>query len=167
MRIRACAVLPALLAAAILVLAACSLVQPTRVGTVPVDFEVTLARDPCFGTCPVYTLTLTADGAVVYEGIRFVDVEGRQTASLGPQEVRQIAQAVVDAHFFDLEDEYTVQATDLPSITLTITMDGRTKQVYHHGVGCGTELDTAPPGLCALEGLLEGIPVANGWISTE
>jgi hypothetical protein len=157
---------PATSVAILLLLAACSGLQlTTAVTTVPADFEVTLERGPCFGSCPVYKLMVGADGQVVYEGIRFVEVEGTQIVMLGPGDVRDIAQAVVDATFFTLEDEYTVQATDLPSILLTVTMDGNTKQVYHYGVGCGTDLDTAPAQLCALEGMLEAIPMANGWVT--
>jgi Domain of unknown function (DUF6438) len=154
--------------AAAAVVSACSLLSPSPTpvfGGVPADFQIRLERGPCFGACPVYLLTVFADGTVGYEGRRFVEVEGSQAATLTPGEVEALVVAVLEADFFELADEYTVQATDLPSITLTVTMNGRTKDVYHYGVGCGTELDTAPPGLCVVESLLEQIPVDNGWVS--
>jgi Domain of unknown function (DUF6438) len=154
--------------AAAAVASACGLFSPSPtplLSGVPADFQISLERGPCFGACPVYLLTVFADGTVAYEGRQFVAVEGSHTATLSPDEVEALAQAVLEADFFELADEYTVQATDLPSITLTVIMDGRTKGVYHYGVGCGTDLDTAPPGLCVLESLLERIPVDNGWVS--
>ena len=34
--------------------------------------RITLERGPCFGTCPVYSVTLDGSGAVLFEGRRFV-----------------------------------------------------------------------------------------------
>ena len=154
------------LAVVVATIAACvSATTPPSVGPVPEDFRISLERGACFGTCPVYTLTVLGNGSVRYEGLRFVEVEGEQTALLEPEAVDSLLEAIVDADFFDLKDEYTVPATDLPSITIGVTLNGRTKQVYHYGVGCGADPDTAPPGLCALEAQLEGIPMANGWVS--
>jgi hypothetical protein len=112
-------------------------------------------------------MTVSADGSVVYDGEQFVEAEGRQTAILTAAEVAALHAAVEAAGFFELSDEYTVGATDLPAITTTVTMDGRTKAIYHYGLGCGTEVDSAPQGLCDLEALLEGIPAANGWVTTN
>jgi len=144
------------------ILSAC---RPVTPGPIPTDFLVTLERGPCFGTCPVYSLTVSADGTVVYDGMQFVEVEGEQTAALPAQQVEELANAIVSADFFSLEDSYAVSATDLPSITTMVTMQGLTKSIYHYGVGCGTDLDTAPPELCEIEALLESIPTSNGWVS--
>ena len=46
------------------------------------DVIITLERTECFGTCPVYRLTVHGDGRVVYEGIRFVEVEGTVKTSI-------------------------------------------------------------------------------------
>lgn len=158
----------AAIAVAAIAPAACGLISPSPIpGTgepFPADFQVTLERGPCFGTCPVYFLSVLANGTVGYEGRQFVAVEGSQTATLSHEKFLRLVQAVLEADFFDLADTYTVSATDLPSITTTVTMNGMVKSVYHYGVGCGTDLDTAPPGLCALEALLEDIPVSNGWV---
>jgi hypothetical protein len=39
--------------------------------------SVTLRRGPCFGRCPVYDVTLAADGVATWSGERFVDRVGR------------------------------------------------------------------------------------------
>lgn len=150
--------------AGMLVLAGCRSSYPDAV---PDDFNAVLERGPCFGACPVYTLDVSADGAVEYNGIRFVEVEGPATASLSQQQLSELYQAVVDADYFGLENRYEVQATDLPSISTTVTMNGQTKSVYHYGLGCGSDLDLAPAGLCEIEALLEAIPVSNGWVSDQ
>jgi hypothetical protein len=133
--------------------------------TVPEDFRISLDRGPCFGACPVYTFAVFSDGRAVYHGRHFVEVEGQQTITLTAQQTKELVDAVIAANFVALADEYTVPVTDLPSITTAVTLEGRTKSVYHYGTGCGTDHDEAPPGLCDLEARLEGIPMANGWVS--
>jgi len=133
---------------------------------VPPDFRIDFERGPCFGTCPVYALTVGADGSVVYDGRQFVETQGERTASLTESQLQELVDAVRSTDFFGLADRYTVPATDLPSITLSVTMDGRTKTVDHYGAGCGTDFDTAPPELCDLEERVESIPISYGWLSS-
>jgi hypothetical protein len=99
--------------------------------------------------------------------MNFVIEEGPQETSLSPEQVTELFQTVVAADFFGFQDRYEVAATDLPSITTTVIMNGRTKAVYHYGLGCGTDLDLAPPGLCDIEALLESIPASNDWVSFD
>ncbi|WP_228369368.1 DUF6438 domain-containing protein [Candidatus Nitrososphaera gargensis] len=51
---------------------------------------ITLERTVCYGTCPDYSLTIYGNGAVVYEGHRWVAVTGRQTSSIPQQEVKEL-----------------------------------------------------------------------------
>jgi hypothetical protein len=139
--------------------------QPAPAESPPQDFQIRLERSPCFGTCPVYAVAVSADGQVVYEGLDFVAVEGQQTVSISEAEVRALYAAVTSGEFFDLEDGYTYPATDLPTATTTVTMDGRKMTVVRYGGGCGSDLDTAPPELCEIEALMEAIPISNGWVS--
>ena len=44
--------------------------------------RITLQRGPCFGTCPVYSVTLDSSGAVLFEGRRFVADTGISTGSV-------------------------------------------------------------------------------------
>lgn len=138
---------------------------PAAGGQIPEDFQVLMERGPCFGSCPIFTMTVSADGSVVYDGIRFVEVEGRQTATLSETQVQAIFEAVRAADFFDLDDRYEAQASDLPSITLEVTADGRNQTVYHYGLACEADFDPAPQALCELEALLEQIPASQGWIT--
>lgn len=151
----------ALLALGVLFLGACTTGSQ---GGIPEDFQVTIEKSACHGTCPVYTLTVSADGTVTYNGLEHVAVSGEQTATLPESAVIELFDAVQAAEFFSLDEEYTIPATDLPSATTTVTLNGETTAVYHYGLGCGSEADNAPTALCDLEAMLEGIAVANGWI---
>lgn len=139
--------------------------QPATDEPIPEDLQIVLERGPCFGTCPVYSVVVSADGNVQYDGMQFVDILGQQSANLPADEVRTLYQAIESSGFFDLEDNYIVAATDLATVVTTVTMQGRTKSISHYGLGCGSDLDSAPPELCEIEALLEDIAISNGWIS--
>jgi hypothetical protein len=73
----------AILAAALL--AGCTTASETNPAPAQsVRFEIT----PCFGSCPVFTMTISADGHGVYEGGRFVKVKGTHKFAATPAQVR-------------------------------------------------------------------------------
>jgi hypothetical protein len=113
----------------------------TTPGVSPPDsgpVRITLERGVCFGFCPDYTVTITGDGQVTYEGRRFVNVAGRQTATVPAADVQRLL-ARFDAVGFDrLQDEYRAHVTDLPTYIVTLERNGRTKRVLDYGgVGAG------------------------------
>ena len=121
---------------------------------------ITLERGPCFGACPVYRLTVYGDGRVIYEGIRFVSVEGTRTATISEDKVRQLVGKFYAIDYFSLNDEYThVNATDMPSATTSITIGGKIKTIIHyHGDF------SAPDELTALEDKIDEIVSTDQWV---
>ncbi|MAS38008.1 MAG: hypothetical protein CL610_28695 [Anaerolineaceae bacterium] len=94
---------------------------------------ITLERTPCFGSCPVYTVTIYDDGTVVYNGGNFVEVTGEQTTTIEPEVVEQLVAGFEAAGYFEWADEYTeMTVTDLPTITTSVTRDGETKQITRY-----------------------------------
>jgi hypothetical protein len=68
-------------------LAACAPVNaPAQEGPV----EITLRRTVCYGFCPDYTVSISGDGQVRYEGRAFVNVVGQRTASIPPEDVARL-----------------------------------------------------------------------------
>ena len=91
------------------------------------DLMITMERTACHGTCPVYKLTIQGNGDVAYDGQDFVQVKGKQTASLSPAQIQELVSAFEQAKFFTLRD-YTHQATtDSPAAITSITLNGKTK----------------------------------------
>ena len=94
---------------------------------------ITLERGPCFGECPVYSLTIYTDGTVVFNGERFTEVEGEHTLQIEPEVVDQLIAGFEQAGFFEWDDEYTdMSVTDLPYITTSVTHDGETKTIRRY-----------------------------------
>lgn len=53
-----------------------------------------------------YEVTLYEDGTVVYDGKRFVGASGIRKEKLGLEKVRELAQIIEHAGYFELEDRY-------------------------------------------------------------
>ena len=99
---------------AALALGACASVAPAPNPENAGPVEISMTRTPCFGFCPDYTVTISGDGGVLYEGRRFVNVVGERRAQISPAQVQALL-ARFDAIGFDnLENEYRAGVTDLP-----------------------------------------------------
>lgn len=156
-------VLPAVLVASALILASVILVRHfTRSTDIPAgtDFSITLERTPCFGTCPVYRVTVVGDGSVTYVGEMFVAVEGEQRSAITQSQVRKLARQLESIDFLSLQDSYTdMGATDMPSAITTLHLNGQVKTVVHyHGDF------TAPESLTELENLIDELTKSEQWI---
>ncbi|OOG45560.1 DUF6438 domain-containing protein [Rhodanobacter sp. C01] len=69
------------------------------------DAGITLQRSTCFGNCPGYSVTVTQDGRVSFEGHAHVqtdNADGRVT----PMQVANILAAVDQAGFRSMRDSY-------------------------------------------------------------
>lgn len=163
----------AVLAAVIGSAAACSPAQNGSVdgsrqpgGAVSADARVTMQRLPCYGTCPVYSIEITADGTVTFTGERYVDSVGIRTAAIAPDTVAALVEELVAHDFFDFADRYTDGAqecgsyhTDAPGVILTLRTGGRVKSVEHDH-GCGG----APPALRRLQDRVDSVAGVERWI---
>lgn len=95
----------------------------------PKDFRLVLHRSACYGTCPVYTLTIDANGAVTFDGISDTSVFGPHHRVMTPDDMAQLVRAVTAIHFFTLGNySYGGKCpefwTDNPGVTITVRMDG-------------------------------------------
>lgn len=115
-------------------LASCAPVDTTPSGPV----SISLQRTVCFGFCPAYTVTISGDGQVTYNGERFVNVQGEQSAQIPAADVQRLLERFDAIGFDNLRDEYRAHVTDLPTTTITLTRNGRTKRVVDYGgMGAG------------------------------
>src|SRR4051812_34085343 len=85
--------------------------------------EVTLDRTACFGTCPIYKVTLRSDGTILYEGQRFVEKMGAYRGTA--YSFDRLARFILKENYFDLKDDYSANVTDLPSAITSVVRDGK------------------------------------------
>ncbi len=116
---------------------------------VPQDTLITLERTECYGTCPSYKVTISADGTVTFEGCRFVKQVGHAKSNISQQQLQGLVSAFEKINYFSLRDRYEDYHdgckqwwTDSPTAITSIRINGKTKSVRHY-YGCGgvDELD--------------------------
>ncbi|HSK20500.1 MAG TPA: DUF6438 domain-containing protein [Longimicrobiales bacterium] len=141
--------------------------QPAAV--VSAGSRITMQRMPCFGTCPVYTVDITADGTVSFTGERFVDSTGTRTAAIAPDSAAALMQELIARGFHDFADRYTHEAkecgsyhTDAPRVILTLRAGGRLKTV-EHDYGCSD----APDELRALQERVDSVAGVKRWVGGQ
>lgn len=152
-----------------LVLAACQSAPKTNEPiepAIPPDLQITLERGPCYGTCPIYKVTVDGHGQVYFAGKAYVAFPSWMT-TITQAQLQRLLEAVESSNFFALQDSYAAQSTDLPSATTTITINGKSKRIWHYGLGCNPEYDEAPQALCDLENLIDEVTGTSAWVMGE
>jgi hypothetical protein len=139
-----------------LALSACAPVDTAASGPA----MITLERTVCFGFCPAYTVTISSTGEVVYRGERFVNVTGEQRAQIPASDVQALLARFDAINFEGLRDEYRAQVTDLPTTTITLERNGRTKRVLDYGgVGAGM-----PESVRDLQAEIDRVANTGRWV---
>lgn len=129
---------------------------------------ITLQReDGGWGMSPIYSLTIYADGAVVFEGEKNVKRKGVVRSKINQQELQQLIAEFEKINYFSLADRYLgkencpVPSFDTPVVVTSFTHNGRSKKVIHD-TGCkGT---SALEKLTALENKIEEVVNTKQWI---
>ena len=147
---------------------ACYSGQTANPQDIPQDLMITLERTVCFGGCPDYKLTITADGAVVFEGRHAVKQDGATIKSAITRERLKQLMSEFDRVKFFLEDDYSSdsrvcnEGMDDSQATITsIRINGKSKTVSHYD-GC-----TGPKGpkdISELEKKIDEIVNTAQWL---
>ena len=96
------------------------------------DVVITIERSSCFGSCPIYSAKIYADGSVVYVGKEFVKEVGERRFKITPERVQQLIKEFEKIDYFSLKDKYDAEVTDLPTTTTSICLEGKKKKVVNY-----------------------------------
>lgn len=147
----------------------------TSEAPMPAGTAVAISRSACYGLCPVYEASVTAEGAVTFNGIAHVAHVGLAQSTIDPASVRRLIDASQDAGFFALPDSIGADRsdpaglcadlmTDQPTVELEVFIESASKRVVHY-LGC--EGFEGAASLAALEGLVDDVLGVQQWISGE
>ena len=147
--------LKALAASALLLgLAACA--TPAMDGGQSAQGEtISLAVGPCFGFCPVYSVSVAADGAVRFEGERHTTVVGVEEKTVSPAAYQAVARSLATwrpASGTSAQTECEQRASDLPTYTVVWTNAAGETTTLNHDGGCMSETNSR------LKAALQAIP---------
>lgn len=112
-------------------------------------------RTACFGTCPIFNFKVYDNGRAIYEGKNFVDMIGVYHTNISKNDIDKIVDAAEKIKFFQMDDVYDSQVTDLPSVYLSILKDGKFKTVKNRHNG--------PKELKALYEQVDALIKAQKW----
>ena len=150
-----------------LALAGCAGTQTAGPADAPVAVEaaaITYETSPCFGSCPVYRVTVQPDGTGTFEGRRFTAVEGVRAFSAGPEAYRRFAAALApyrpagERLLQPGEPECENAPTDMPGVDVrwSDASGGGAHLVFYGGCRMGNEALAD-----ALRAAPEALPIAG------
>lgn len=126
---------------------------------------ITLERTPCFGSCPVYTISVSYSGAVTYDGRANVRQLGKAAGQIPQKHVEALLLELERAGYFTFASRYAPSeptcvrySTDSPSAISSATFRGRTKRI-EHDYGCGG----VPGALTLLEKRIDEVLGSDRW----
>ncbi|MEO6774765.1 MAG: DUF6438 domain-containing protein [Kofleriaceae bacterium] len=124
-----------------------------------------IERGPCYGTCPVYSLTVYRDGKVEYVGKNYVKRIGEATGTVTGEQLAALDKLFTDGKYLAYKSSYTrYEMSDASSVTTAYRPLGATstKNVDHyHG-----DMH-APESLTKLENGFDTIARSDRWIGTQ
>ncbi|GJM36175.1 MAG: hypothetical protein DHS20C18_51760 [Saprospiraceae bacterium] len=116
---------------------------------------IEMKKGPCFGSCPVFTLTIYNNGVASYEGERFTDRMGVYTKVLDKTTFESIVADFKLANLWQFQDAYKARIPDLATVSITYWEEDKSKTVLGK--------DGRPETVLKLEEKLDEIANSSGW----
>ena len=90
---------------------------------------ISMKRTACYGTCPVYELRIYSDHMATLTAEEHLELEGDYSAKISDETYQGIVDAFNASDFFDFEDEYTSNMSDLPTTFIYYSDLRRSKKI--------------------------------------
>ncbi len=117
--------------------------------------EMELQKNPCFGKCPYYLMTIYKGGIVRFDGRKFVKKFGLYTKKLSKSEYKAIKKAFKKADLWSFKDSYISNIPDLPKPRLTFQQGDKVKSIIGDM--------NRPQVVNDLQAKMEAIAESDGW----
>lgn len=122
--------------------------------------RIEMSKAPCFGSCPVFTLSIYNNGIATYKGERFTDKQGLFAKKLDANTFQNLLKAFNNANLFQYPSIFRSEIPDMPSVTIFWTDDeGNEKEIK------GKE--GRPEAIMELEEMLDKIANSSGWLQEQ
>nr|HEX4317125.1 DUF6438 domain-containing protein [Kofleriaceae bacterium] len=121
-----------------------------------------LERTACFGSCPIYKISVFRDGAIEWEGTQYVKILGKAVGRATPAQLQQLRAAFAKAGYSMMRASYEqAMVTDQPTMVVAFADGPSVKTVKHYGGD-----SNAPPSLYELETSIDTILNTEQWIGS-
>jgi hypothetical protein len=126
---------------------------------------VMLYRSPCVAACPVYSVRMTPEGRIIYDGRERVARLGSATAQITQPRLDALLHELEAAGYFLFADRYRPSepvcgryVPDAPTVITSVRLRDRVKRI-EHDQGCGN----APQALTVLERRIDEVLGTRRW----
>jgi hypothetical protein len=100
----------------------------------PFKFQgIKVSTTMCFGTCPVFEMSVDPEGKAVYHAIQYNDEKGRFKGTIPDKSLASMLRVLRYLPLDSLRDQYTVDWTDDQTITVEIRYNGKVKKIEDYG----------------------------------
>lgn len=93
------------------------------------DDFIVLQRSGCFGTCPIYELTLYANGKIHYKGKAYTDYQGFFAGNIDASKAQSFFAKIANYSWKQYPDKYPIDNVDFPQFTLTYNTKKISKEI--------------------------------------
>jgi len=121
------------------------------------DDFIEMSRSGCFGTCPVYTVRIHANGIVDWDGRSFVTQKRKDSGNVGSSVARELLDRVSSSEFWELCESYARMITDSATTTFEVRIGDRKKTVSNYA-------DSAPEFVEGLEYAVDEAADTHRWL---
>ena len=118
--------------------------------------SISLHRTPCFGSCPVYTVTFHRSGKAEFEATQHLPDLGRFTGEIDVFTYGRLCYLIDNSHFRQMKGSYRAQWTDDTTCIVTIMEGARRTEVSDYG-------RSGPIELWAIQELIDSIRKRIEW----
>jgi len=99
--------------------------QSWKQDTIVISFE----RTACFGKCPTFKADFYGDGKVLYHGMNNVENKGHFQGKVDKDQLEILYKKAEAITFFQMDDKYDGNITDVPSQIYFVEMYGKKKKI--------------------------------------
>jgi len=117
------------------------------------------------GIHPDYSLTITGEGKVIYEGIKNVEVKGERRKNINKNSIINLIKDFKDIDFFSLNDIYpSEKLQDFPYTTISLHIKDENNKVIEKSITHYHGDKKVPKKLIELENKIDDITDSKKWV---
>ena len=90
---------------------------------------IVYSKGPCFGPCPIFTLTIYNTGLAKFKGRKYTKMDGVYEKSLSKEEYTDLIKLFKKNRFWRFDNNYDMDLVDLSTVTVSYAEKDKTKTV--------------------------------------
>ena len=104
--------------------------------------QITLSKEPCFGSCPINSVSIDKDGQIYFYGESYNSKNGFFQGKINPIIFEELVKDLNKINFNHYKNDYgNYNITDLPSTSVSFIQEGKVyKSIYDYGNASPKEL---------------------------